>query len=291
MQYHAAGSASTAWDTYWFEKNLQGDVVAIYDDDGNKLISYVYDAWGNFTPPEASEDIPSVVTNNPFTYRGYYYDYDLGLYYLQSRYYDCNTGRFISADSYINANGDIVGFNMYAYCSNNPVMFTDETGEGILGFVALCMLGIMIYEFVVSMTIGDVKASDVIYHNEVHSDELTYGEYEVLYVDSNAEEIGQTTTKVELKAGVYNEHHEFNNNLAIDIDLLQASESIGYTSASVGIHLARISVSQEVDIFGKRVKVSVGVDLGFGAGFEIGQKGLVHLSCGYGGKIGLEVIE
>ena len=131
----------------------------------------------------------------------------------------------------------------------------------------------------------------MIYHNEVHSDKLTDGEYEVLYVDSNAEEIGQTTTKVELKAGVYNEHHEFNNNLAIDIDLLQVPESIGYTSASVGIHLARISVSQEVDIFGKRVKVSVGADLGFGAGLEIGKKGLVHLSYGYGGKIGLEVIE
>ena len=66
----------------------------------------------------------------------------------------------------------------------------------------------------------------MIYHNEVHSDKLTDGEYEVLYVDSNAEEIGQTTTKVELKAGVYNEHHEFNNNLAIDIDLLQVSNPL-----------------------------------------------------------------
>ena len=130
MQYHAAGSASTAWDSYWFEKNLQGDIVAIYNASGTKLVSYIYDAWGNFTPTEASEDIPAVVTNNPFTYRGYYYDYDLGLYYLQSRYYDSNTGRLISADALMSGvNGSLEGFNLYVYCFNNPIMYTDHFGN------------------------------------------------------------------------------------------------------------------------------------------------------------------
>ncbi len=69
-------------------------------------------------------------TYNPFRYRGYYYDTQTELYYLQSRYYNPSWGRFLNADIYINANGDILGFNMFAYCSNNPVMFTDPTGEG-----------------------------------------------------------------------------------------------------------------------------------------------------------------
>ncbi len=59
---------------------------------------------------------------NPFRYRGYYYDIDTGLYYLQSRYYDPAIGWFINVDGYVNANGDIIGFNMGAYCSNNPVI-------------------------------------------------------------------------------------------------------------------------------------------------------------------------
>ena len=124
MQYHTIGQDSTDWDTYWFEKNLQGDVVAIYDDDGNKLISYVYDAWGNFTLPEASDDIPSVVTNNPFTYRGYYYDYDLELYYLGTRYYDAFSDRFISPDhsSVITATPmELTDKNLYAYCNNRRI--------------------------------------------------------------------------------------------------------------------------------------------------------------------------
>ena len=65
--------------------------------------------------------------HNPFTYRGYYYDDEIGLYYLQSRYYDPATGRFLNADGveYLGANGDIYSYNLYAYCSNNPVMYTE----------------------------------------------------------------------------------------------------------------------------------------------------------------------
>ncbi|MBQ7291205.1 MAG: RHS repeat-associated core domain-containing protein, partial [Clostridia bacterium] len=59
----------------------------------------------------------------------YYYDTETGFYYLHSRYYDPAIRRFINADGYLNANGDILGFNMYAYCGNNPVSYADYTGE------------------------------------------------------------------------------------------------------------------------------------------------------------------
>ena len=138
MQYHAAGSASTTWDTYWFEKNLQGDVVAIYNSVGAKLISYTYDAWGNFTPPEDSTSIPAVVTNNPFTYRGYYYDYETGFYYVSSRYYDPEIGRWINADdtTYLGADGTPLSYNLFAYCKNNPVMGYDPSGTFDWGSLA-----------------------------------------------------------------------------------------------------------------------------------------------------------
>ena len=90
---------------------------------GTQLVSYTYDAWGNHvvTPYNDGENIIAVA-NNPIRYRGYYYDTDLGLYYLQTRYYDSNIGRFINADGYISTGTGLLGYNMYAYCNNNHVM-------------------------------------------------------------------------------------------------------------------------------------------------------------------------
>ena len=72
----------------------------------------------------------AIASSLPFRYRSYYYDTELGMYYLNTRYYDPNIGRFINADDilYLGANGDLQGFNLYAYCSNNPVMFYDSNG-------------------------------------------------------------------------------------------------------------------------------------------------------------------
>ena len=66
---------------------------------------------------------------NPFRYRGYYYDTDLGMYYLNSRYYDSKICRFINADTYVSTGQSLTGNNMFAYCDNNPVMRCDFTGE------------------------------------------------------------------------------------------------------------------------------------------------------------------
>ena len=117
---------------YLYEKNLQGDIVGIYTTSGLKVASYSYDAWGNTVSSSYTSGYQTAHDLNPFRYRGYYYDTESGFYYLQSRYYDPATGRFLNADGYVNANGDLQGFNMYAYCSNNPVMYRDDSGEGVL---------------------------------------------------------------------------------------------------------------------------------------------------------------
>ena len=99
MQYRNRIYDMGAYDNFWFEKNLQGDIVAVYDEDGTKLISYAYDAWGNFTAAYHNGCTASHNANlNPFRYRGYYYDTELEMYYLQSRYYDSSVGRFLTAD-------------------------------------------------------------------------------------------------------------------------------------------------------------------------------------------------
>ena len=132
--YNASTYGLDVFEVYWYEKNLQGDIVAIYNHVGTKLLTYTYDAWGACYTTNASSSVPTVVTNNPFRYRGYYYDNDLSLYYLNARYYDGNTGRFISAEPNVYNGGfdrgsGLLSCNVYVYCANNPITNIDYTGE------------------------------------------------------------------------------------------------------------------------------------------------------------------
>ena len=131
MMYRTTSYAVDQWDVFWFEKNLQGDVVAIYSSNGIKVATYTYnDAWGNHTVSYSNGGVSTGAYYNPFRYRGYYYDTDLGMYYLQSRYYDPNTCRFINADGVMaNVGGNILGNNLYVYCFNNPVNLIDGSGS------------------------------------------------------------------------------------------------------------------------------------------------------------------
>ena len=105
---------------YFYRKNLQGDIIGIYDSCWNLLGQYEYDAWGNLLSQIGSE----ILKINPFRYRGYYCDTESGIYYLNSRYYDPETGRFISPDSlkYLDPTYNN-GLNLYTYCGNNPVNY------------------------------------------------------------------------------------------------------------------------------------------------------------------------
>ena len=134
MRYRSSSYAADVWNTFWFEKNLQGDIVAVYNSDGVKCISYIYDAWGKIlkTTTHNSTGTNAYASRNPFRYRGYYYDVNLRLYYLQSRYYDHNTCRFISPDNEAVLTATPMALtdkNLYAYCDNNPVTRVDGDGE------------------------------------------------------------------------------------------------------------------------------------------------------------------
>jgi len=130
MKMRTSSQAEGVFDEYFFEKNLQGDIVAIYNASGAKIGTYTYDAWGNFTVTASGSDTEKAIVNtyNPFRYRGYYYDVETGLYYLQSRYYNPNWGRFINADAYVSTGQGLIGNNMFAYCNNNPANGCDPCG-------------------------------------------------------------------------------------------------------------------------------------------------------------------
>ncbi len=115
---------------YYFLKNLQGDVIAITDGNGDIVANYSYDAWGVCTVISDTTDC-NIATINPYRYRGYYYDSDIGMYYLQSRYYDPSVGRFVNGDDALTlqiAVGNTIWSNLYAYCNNSMVADRDING-------------------------------------------------------------------------------------------------------------------------------------------------------------------
>ena len=115
-------------NAYYFLKNLQGDVIAIYDANGAKVVTYSYDAWGNCTIDSTTTDY-DLAHANPIRYRGYYYDENTKLYYLNSRYYSPEFRRFISPDdtNYL-VPKNVNGCNLYCYCGNDPILYIDPNG-------------------------------------------------------------------------------------------------------------------------------------------------------------------
>ena len=111
---------------YFYRRNLQGDVIGIVGSAGTSVAEYRYDAWGKIL--SATGTMASV---NPIRYRGYYFDTETRLYYLQSRYYDPEIGRFINADAFASTGQGILGANMFAYCGNNPILYVDGSGSKI----------------------------------------------------------------------------------------------------------------------------------------------------------------
>ena len=129
-----------AGNTYIYRRNLMGDVTHIYDTNGALKAHYIYDAWGNH---RIITNVDNIGTINPIRYRGYYYDTETDLYYLEARYYDPETGRFISQDEidFILPN-HLTGLNLYAYCNNNPVMNVDPSGCLVFTTALLIAIGI-----------------------------------------------------------------------------------------------------------------------------------------------------
>ena len=115
-------------ENYYFRKNFRNDVLAILNASGEVVVEYSYDPWGNILAVNGSL-ASTLGADNPFRYRGYYYDTETGFYYVSSRYYDPEVGRYLNADGYVSTGQGILGNNMFAYCGNNPVNNCDPSGQ------------------------------------------------------------------------------------------------------------------------------------------------------------------
>lgn len=130
-------------EQYYYTKNGQNDIIGILNNNFEKIITYEYDSWGKLISIKDEQgnnitnDTNSIGYKNPYRYRGYRYDNETGLYYLQSRYYDPEIGRFISADDLLATSCGVLEHNMYAYCNNNPINQMDSSGDISIAIVGL----------------------------------------------------------------------------------------------------------------------------------------------------------
>ena len=175
MIYTANGTTNT----YYFDKDVFGNVLGIHNAQGIKQCCYVYDAFGNckVLNPDGTVNISSTFIGNinPFRYKGYYYDKETCLYYLGTRYYCPDLCRFISPDDvgYLDPSS-INGLNLYAYCNNDPINYADPSGHiaitaavglstaayyAIIGILSLCAVA----------TVGYVESETHVISNTIES--------------------------------------------------------------------------------------------------------------------------
>ena len=130
-------------EKYFCRKNLQGDVIAIYDTAGVVQAKYKYDAFGNCSITNSTNT--HLANYNPIRYRGYYWDSETNWYFLNARYYSPEWRRFISPDdtAYLDPK-NVNGLNLYVYCNNNPIMYVDPNGDDAILFTVYCNGGILI---------------------------------------------------------------------------------------------------------------------------------------------------
>jgi RHS repeat-associated protein len=152
-------------DTYYYLKDLQGNIIRIIDEAGNELVQYEYDAYGNLIN-NPNDPINNFFKINPYTYRGYRYDLEINMYYLNSRYFSPEMGRFLNSDGLLGQMGDILSTNMYAYCANNPVMYTDSDGD----FPIWLLIFTVVYAIWAAQDVIDIANGDVYFEESETGD-------------------------------------------------------------------------------------------------------------------------
>ena len=147
---------SLSFSTYFYGSIC--DIIELVDINGTSVVKYKYDAWGNII----SQTGGSLTDVNPYRYRGYRYDVETGLYYLQSRYYDPSIGRFISTDGLLGEIGNISTHNTYAYCGNNPIMHVDHSGDAFLTILIVSIIVAAVITTGAAITYGSITDTPVV---------------------------------------------------------------------------------------------------------------------------------
>ncbi|MDY0138750.1 MAG: RHS repeat-associated core domain-containing protein, partial [Candidatus Izemoplasmatales bacterium] len=128
FNYDSDISDQNSGSEYFYIRNQMGDITHIATSDGTVVVHYIYDAYGQIIDTEITAGYSAIADANPYRYRGYLFDSEISMYYLNSRYYNPEVGRFINADGKVGALGKLNDVNLFAYCANNPINNIDPNG-------------------------------------------------------------------------------------------------------------------------------------------------------------------
>ena len=190
---------------YYYIKNIQGDIIGILDNNLQQIVSYTYTSWGELISIKDSNgnEITSqthIGIINPYRYRSYRYDTETGLYYLQSRYYNPEWGRFLNFDNYGGQVGELLSHNGYVYCKNNPVNMIDENGNWAMALPvvlsplvqALVCTALFVTAAVVTTVVAD-SVVDYIENQEAKKNEKNHTVYKLRNdVNKEVDYVGRT---------------------------------------------------------------------------------------------------
>ena len=211
---------------FYFEKNAQGDIERIFDSDCVPVCEYFYDAFGNIVSISGSIETANL---NPFRYRGYFYDEETGFYNLGSRYYDPKVRRFLCADDarFLGCKGSAASYNLFAYCENNPVMYSDPSGNSFKFNRNYTISGTFDNSPVYSSSIWNgyrkLKANCYCYALNMYASDSIWGSNQYVAVNPG------TISGVDFNFHPGNTYGEKIIN-ALNADIKKISEDIGYVS-------------------------------------------------------------
>jgi len=183
---------------YYYLYNGQRDIIGLYDANGNVVVEYTYDAWGR--PLTTTGSLASTVgEKNPYRYRSYYYDADTQFYYLGSRYYDPQIGRFLNADGAFHEQNGLFQCNLFAYCKNSPVGYSDADGNFAVTASVIIGVSLTAVEVVAAAIILGIAIYQICQEVKAYAPAIkAVVETAIVYTTTLAEQRAQTYLEAEL---------------------------------------------------------------------------------------------
>ncbi len=183
---------------YYYLYNGQRDVIGLYNSNGNVVVEYSYDAWGK--PLTTIGSLAGTVgVKNPYRYRGYRYDAELGLYVLQSRYYNPQIGRFFNADDAFYEQNGLLRCNLFTYCINSPIGNNDVGGNFAVTASVTIGVSLTVVEAVAAAIILGIAIYQICQEVKAYAPAIkAVVETAIVYTTTLAEQRAQTYLETEL---------------------------------------------------------------------------------------------